>query len=53
MLYISDTPRYMNIVYIGLYLVYLVLAYKERLILTVGFFFSYFWAFNCFIFKSF
>ena len=37
MLYISDTSRYMNIVYIGMYLVYLVLAYKERLMSTVCF----------------
>ena len=32
MLYISDTSRYTNIVYIGMHLVYLVLTYKERLI---------------------
>ena len=53
MLYISDTSKYMNIVYIGMCLAYLVLAYKERLISTVCFFSSYFWAFSYFIFKSF
>ena len=38
MIYISDTSWCMNIVYIGMYLVYLSLAYKERLILTFCFF---------------
>ena len=37
MLYISDMSVYTNIVNIGMYLVYLVLAYKERLISTVCF----------------
>ena len=31
MLYISGTSRYTKTVYIGIYLVYLVLAYKEML----------------------
>ena len=53
MLYISDTSRYTNIAYIGMYLVYLVLAFKERLISTNCFFFRYFPAFSYFIFKSF
>ena len=39
---ISGTSRYTNIVYIGMYLAYLVLPYKERLMSTVCFFFSYF-----------
>ena len=34
--------RYINIVYVGMYLVYLVLAYKERIISFVCFFLSYF-----------
>ena len=42
MIYISDTSRYMNIVYIGMYLVYLALACKERLMSNVYFLFSYF-----------
>ena len=50
MLYISDTSRYTNIVYIGIYLVDLVMAYKERLFSTVCFFFTYFWAFSYFIY---
>ena len=39
---ISHTSRYTNIVYIWMYLLYLVLAYKEILIPTVCFLFSYF-----------
>ena len=42
MLCISDTSTCTKTVYMGLYLAYLVLAYKERLISTVCFFFSYF-----------
>ena len=38
MLYTSDTSRYTKIVYTGMYLVYLVPAYKEKLISTVCFF---------------
>ena len=39
MSYISDMSRYINIVYIRMHLVYLVLAYAERLVSTVWFFF--------------
>ena len=35
MSYISDMSRYINIVYIRMYLVYIVLAYAERLVSTV------------------
>ena len=39
MSYISDMSRYINIVYIRMHLVYLVLAYAEKLVSTVWFFF--------------
>ena len=38
----SDASRYVNMVYIGMYLVYLVLGYKEMLISIVCFFLAIF-----------